>query len=311
MNEPLPLPHLTRVFPPTIVEQLSNTAAFADELAQLRELIARHKTLAFEILHITQRMALGMLSLNIGNRRPGRSWLNRLKVIIEDGRFKLTHQAGAFDANGILRDGQHRLLAVAETGIAIDMPFAFGVPPDAFPAMDVGIRRRGAQFLELDGVKNANIVQAFVRLRHRLATKGELLDDEGVYRVGMELNRSDFLQRSIAAGFRMQQLAPVSAASFAFWRITTESPHRERLAKFWDQLVEGYELDRGDPILEARRLLGRTKNAPKKVHQTMQQTQTVLWICWAWDQWIEGKMEDKPPRWTKVDEVPPLRRVAR
>ena len=53
------------------------------------------------------------------------------------------------------------------------------------------------------------------------------------------------------------------------------------------------------------------QTAPKKVHQTMQQTQTVLWICWAWDQWIEGKIADKPPRWTKVDEVPPLRRVAR
>ena len=209
MSDASPFPRLTRVFPPTIVEQLSNTAAFADELAQLRELIAKHKTLAFEVLHITQRMALGMLSLNIGNRRPGRAWLNRLKVIIEDGRFKLTHQAGAFDTNGILRDGQHRLLAVAETGIAVDMPFAFAVPPDAFPAMDVGIRRRGAQFLELDGVKNANIVQAFVRLRHRLATKGELLDDEGVYRVGMELNRSDFLQRSIAAGFRLQTSAGI------------------------------------------------------------------------------------------------------
>ena len=147
MSDASPLPRLNRVFPPTIVEQLSNTAAFADELAQLRELIAKHKTLAFEVLHITQRMALGMLSLNIGNRRPGWAWLNRLKVIIEDGRFKLTHQAGAFDTNGILRDGQHRLLAVAETGIAVDMPFAFAVPPDAFPAMDVGIRRRGAQFL--------------------------------------------------------------------------------------------------------------------------------------------------------------------
>jgi len=294
---------------PTIAEQLANPVGFADEVAELRALIAEHKTLGFVILHITQRMALAMLSLNISNRRVGRSWVQRLKGIIEDGRFKLTHQAGAFDTNGYLRDGQHRLLAVAETGIAIDMPFAFGVSPHAFPAMDVGVRRRGAQFLELEGVKNANLVQAFVRLRHRLGTKGEMLDDEGVYRVGMELSRSDLLQRSIAAGFRMQQLAPVSAASFAFWRITQESPARDRLTKFWDQLVEGYDLSRGDPILEVRRLLDRTKHAPKKVHQTMQQTQTVLLICWAWDEWTKGKTGNKPPRWTKVDEVPSLGRV--
>ena len=285
---------VTKSVVPSIAEQMANPAGFADEVAQLRALIADHQTgMVFVILHITQRMALAMLSLNLGNRRPLRSWVQRLERIIEDGRFRLTHQAGAFDTNGFLRDGQHRLRAVAETGIAVDMAFAFGVSPDTFATMDVGVRRRGAQFLELEGIKNANIVQAFVRLRHRLATKGELLDDDGVYRVGMELSRSDLLQRSIAAGFRMQQLAPVSASSFAFWRIMQESPARDRLAKFWDQLVEGYELSRGDPILEVRRLLDRTKHAPKKVHQTMQQTQTVLWICWAWDQWTEGKTGDQ------------------
>jgi len=312
-------PHVgrsARVVIPSIVEQLANPLGFAAELTHVRALIAKHETLGFEIMHVTQRMALAMLSLNPldrppGNRRLGRSWVQRLKLIIEDGRFRLTHQAGAFDTNGDLRDGQHRLFAVAETGIAIDMPFAFGVSPSAFPAMDVGSRRKGAQFLELDGVKNANIVQAFVRLRHRLATKGDLLDDEGVYRVGMELNQGDLLQRSIVAGFRLQPIAAVSAASFAFWRITTESAARDRVDRFWDQLAEGYDLSRGDPILEVRRLLDRSKHATKKVHQTMQQTQTVFWICWAWDQWTEGQTGDKPPRWLKLDEVPPLGMYAR
>lgn len=295
---------------PSVAEQLANPVGLSTEVAQLRALISEHSSLHFEPMHITQRLALAMLSLNFGNRRISRAWLQRLKRIIERGRFLLTHQAAAFDTNGYLRDGQHRLLAVAETGIAVDMPVAFGVDPAAFAAMDVGMRRSGAQSLELDGIKNASQVQAVLRLRHRVTkeTSGEKLDDQGVYVLGLEAcQANDLLQRAIGAGFRMQALAPVSAAAFAYWQIALHSPDRYRLGKFWDQLVEGYELDRGNPLLEARRLLGNARNASKKLHQSLQQTLSVVWIIWAWNEWTAGNTGGRPPRWTKVHEVLPVR----
>lgn len=297
---------------PSVAEQLANPAGLSTEVAQLRALIAEHQSLHFVILHVTQRLALAMLSLNFGNRRISRAWLQRLKRIIERGRFLLVHQAGAFDTNGYLRDGQHRLLAVAETGVAVDMPFAFGVDPAAFAAMDVGMRRSGAQSLELDGIKNASHVQAILRLRHRVTkeTKGEKLDDQGVYVQGVAAcQANDLLQRAIGAGFRLYAFSPVSAASYAYWQIALQSPDRDRLNKFWDQLVEGYELDRGNPILEARRLLGNARNATKKPHQSLQQTLSVVWIIWAWNEWTQGKTGGRPPRWTEVHEVLPVRRV--
>lgn len=299
---------------PSVAEQLANPLGLAAEIAQLRALISEHQSLHFEVLHVTQRLALAMLSLNFGNRRISRAWLQRLKRIIERGRFLLVHQAGAFDTNGYLRDGQHRLLAVAETGIAIDMPFAFGVDPAAFAAMDVGMRRSGAQSLELDGIKNANHIQAILRLRHRVTkeTLGEKLDDQGVYVQGLEAcQANDLLQRAIGAGFRMTALAPVSAAAFAYWRIALDSPERDRLGKFWDQLVEGYELDKGAPLLEARRLLSNARNASKRPHQSLQQTLSVVWIIWAWNEWTAGKSGGRPPRWTKVHEVLPVRGAPR
>lgn len=282
---------------PTIAEQLIDPTGLETESRRLRALIDKYPTLGFERVHVTQRMALAMLSLNIGNRRLSRTWIQRLRRILLEGRYKENSpQVPSFDTNGYLRDGQHRLLAIAETGVAVAIWVAFGVDPDVFPTLDVGIRRSGAQFLELSGIKNSSHVQAFVRLRHRLATGGEKLDDHGVYVAGLELSaNSDLLQKAIAAGYRMQSLAPVSAAAFAFWRITTDSPDRERLGKFWDQLVEGYELGRGDPILEVRRLLDRNKNSPKKLHQSLQQTTTVDWITWAWNEWVQGRSGGKPP----------------
>lgn len=299
---------------PSVAEQLANPAGLSTEVAFLRALISEHQSLHFEILHVTQRLALAMLSLNFGNRRISRAWLQRLKRIVERGRFLLVHQAGAFDTNGYLRDGQHRLLAVAETGIAVDMPFAFGVHPSAFAAMDVGMRRSGAQSLELDGIKNSNHVQAVLRLRHRVAkeTKGEKLDDQGVYIQGLEAcQTNDLLQTAIVAGFRLHALSAVSASAFAYWQIAMQSPERDRLGKFWDQLVEGYELDRGNPLLEARRLLSNARNASKKPHQQLQQTLSVVWIIWAWNEWTAGKTGGRPPRWTEVHEVLPVRGAPR
>src|SRR5690606_28146234 len=66
---------------------------------------------------------------------------------IRAGQWHLTHQGIAISDKGHLLDGQHRLHAVIETGIAINSIVAYGVPEESFTDIDSGAARRTADFL--------------------------------------------------------------------------------------------------------------------------------------------------------------------
>ena len=76
------------------------------------------------------------------HQRPLRnSWVNNLAAIMQSGNFHLTHQGIAFDCNGYLFDGQHRLRAIVQSGTTVEMQVARGVSIDAWHATDIGRKR--------------------------------------------------------------------------------------------------------------------------------------------------------------------------
>ena len=65
-------------------------------------------------------------------------WVNHLATLIKNGEFTLTHQGIAFDEDGNLIDGQHRLHAIIKAGIAVKMEVSSGWPRSNILAIDVG-----------------------------------------------------------------------------------------------------------------------------------------------------------------------------
>lgn len=60
---------------------------------------------------------------------------------MKDGRWELTHQGIAFDENGFLRDGQHRLAAIIESGVTVKMMVTRGIPAGTYAGIDEGAKR--------------------------------------------------------------------------------------------------------------------------------------------------------------------------
>ena len=70
----------------------------------------------FEVMDITPDMAKKILAHRNKNNRPLRyTHLEKLSNAIEKDEWKVTHQGLAFDKDGNLIDGQHRLAAVLQT----------------------------------------------------------------------------------------------------------------------------------------------------------------------------------------------------
>jgi len=88
---------------------------------------------------ITPAMAADWLeNTNFNNRRIIKAHVQRLARDMANGEWVLSHQGIAFDCDGVLLDGQHRLRAVVISETPVEMHVWRNVTPDALMAIDSG-----------------------------------------------------------------------------------------------------------------------------------------------------------------------------
>lgn len=125
----------------------------------------RYGVMSVEIIDITPEMAEDMLQRNTNNRKKK---TGRIKGYSHDMMKKLWKENGApiiFDDEGVLRDGQHRLEAIAETGITACNTLIVTVPKSQATCYDIGCTRTLRDISILEGkteeiYKNTHIINA-------------------------------------------------------------------------------------------------------------------------------------------------------
>jgi hypothetical protein len=88
---------------------------------------AREKRLRFELVHVTPEVAERFLEKNHSNRKVRESVVDTYAKDMTEGRWEQTHQGIAFDSDGNLMDGQHRLMAIVKSGVSLEMIVAHNV----------------------------------------------------------------------------------------------------------------------------------------------------------------------------------------
>ncbi|WP_160051174.1 hypothetical protein [Nocardiopsis sp. FR26] len=100
----------------------------------------------FTITPDTARMWLG--DRNKGNRNLSLTVAQEYATAMKTGRWQLTHQGIAFDTEGLILDGQHRLLAVTLAGVPVDMLVFVGMDRSTFTVLDAGRRRQAGHLIQ-------------------------------------------------------------------------------------------------------------------------------------------------------------------
>jgi hypothetical protein len=103
---------------------------------------------------ITPGVAAAYLEQNTTNRRMRYQWRDMLASAITEGRWRLTHQGIAFNCDGTLIDGQHRLAAIVKAGKPVQMYVTRGMPKDALYAIDQG---KGRSVVDVAGPVGVNM----------------------------------------------------------------------------------------------------------------------------------------------------------
>jgi hypothetical protein len=209
---------------------------------------------------ITPKKAAEYLERNTANRPLSQRTVREFAQAMRRGDWRVTHQGIAFDTTGALVDGQHRLAAIVEADIPVDVTVFTEVPVGAFDVLDTGRRRNAADVLAIEGEKSAITLAAMVRTvwlyenRPELAWSGgdaAVTNHQIVDTLEQHPKLRDFVTigEQIAAATGMIKSA-AGAASY----LVTQASARD-LSPWFDGIVEGTGLAKGDPRLLFRRVM--------------------------------------------------------
>lgn len=112
---------------------------------------------------ITPKKAAEFLEANTANRPLARSVVKGFAEAMTRGDWMVTHQGIAFDSNGVLVDGQHRLAAIIEADIPVEMAIFTEVNAGTFDVLDTGKRRNAGDVLAVQGEKSVTVLSAMLR----------------------------------------------------------------------------------------------------------------------------------------------------
>jgi len=207
---------------------------------------------------VTPRLAEEYLSTRGPNRALMPGTVIRLAEDMSANHWQLTHQGIAFDRDGHLLDGQHRLSAITSSGISQVLMVTRGLDPEAIQAVDIGAKRSTYQILALAGHKNATVLAGALslallfydgRLKRgwpypTVAEQLQFLYDTPTFVDGME-----WAMYGAAKG----NILPASVVAFAYWEFRRHAP--ALVDGFLQELITGEELAPRSPLLALRQWL--------------------------------------------------------
>lgn len=226
------------------------------------------------------------------NTRPVAQYLiNYLAAVISRGEWVLTHQGIAFNTNGNLADGKHRLYAIVAAGTPCTMMVTRGMPPDRFTAMDIGKRRSASDMLAVAGEPHSIVLAG--TLRHLLLYETADVAEWRRARISPDqlldtLQRHPGARESAKAGQGMTKvrLSPTAAAT-AHYLIHQAWPDAP-VDDWYAQLRSGANFAPGAPGLKLRNyaLTARERPATPAERRTLKSVLHMALLIRAWnDSW--------------------------
>jgi hypothetical protein len=204
-----------------------------------------------EIKLITPKLAVDLLRNNKSNRRLNERKILQYKNDMMEGRwFEFTGETIAISENGRLLNGQHRLHAIAKSGVSLKFLICTNVSEDAMPFIDTGAARTATDIFEITGIVNARITPSIVRKYMILKegyTTGKSTSTHITNKMILDFykkntKRWDFVSRYSSASYHSfsKILAPSFIGSYfaLFQDISSEDA-----VSFFDQLCTGRDIE--------------------------------------------------------------------
>lgn len=245
--------------------------------------------LTTEIVTITPDDAVEMLEANVNNRKIRQRTVEQFAQSMRKGEWVVNGEAIKFDHDGKLSDGQHRLWACVEAGVAFTTLVVRGVSAEAQGSMDQGVKRTLADTLRWKGETNVHQLASLLRLVAHFYDKGivntqqievytkdymlRFLDEHPDLRDATSVPHSNAINRLLTPSLG-------SALYYLFGKVDQADAD-----EFFKRLATGESLEAGNPILALRSNLERNLAKP---HSKMSARHMSALTIKAWNTWRKG-----------------------
>lgn len=143
-----------------------------------------------KVVNVSPVMAKNWLDkFNTRNRNLRDNAIKNFAEDMKSGRWTLTHQGIAFYDDGVLADGQHRLLAVVKANVEVPFIVTHGLPKEAGAVLDQHSKRQAHDAIAISGLAkgvNQNIVAITRFLMSRLGVDTK---PKSVHKIAEFVNR--------------------------------------------------------------------------------------------------------------------------
>lgn len=206
--------------------------------------------------HITPELAQSYLGRNTHNRNPKK--INQAKMVQDmlNGAWMFNGATICFSSEGVLLDGQNRLLAIVTANIPQSLLVVRGLEPRAQETQDVGSARTFGDALKLRGYKDYHALSALTNRvgaweagnrRNLPFYKASIAALSGVLAAHPELEGYTVNARRVG---RILGCTP-SYMGLVWWLF--DQVDVDDSAEFFARLEDGQNLNEGNPIYVLRR----------------------------------------------------------
>lgn len=220
-----------------------------------------------EILKVTPEMAQEWLRDNPKNRQLSQATINKYARDIAAGLWEVNGEAIKIAQDGKLLDGQHRLYAVCKVQMPITALVVSNLPNEVFHTLDIGRPRSAADVFHIRGESYALDLAAVCRLMYAYTEGNGDFSKASLRKNGVPIQQ---VEKALAAHPDIR-MSVAQTAELGNRRIITRSVagilhylfslnSKKAAAEFFDKLLEGHELSKGDPILTLRNTLTEWRN---------------------------------------------------
>lgn len=213
---------------------------------------------------ITPAMAAEYLRRNAAGRNLSKSAVECYARDMANGSWRETHQGIAFDTEGNLRDGQHRMAAIVRSGATVRMLVARNVPAGSFGVMDTGRGRTMADRLQIEGhgphaVQLAAVARKAVLWDAGMFWQRKLVPTREEIAAFIDDHKDLIEAGKFAHAWPSRRLMRPAAAGFTWWLF--QGINRQDADNFMGRLRDGTGLEAKDSIyiLRERLRLGTAK----------------------------------------------------
>lgn len=249
-------------------------------------------TIAARVELITPAAAKTYLMSNTNNRKVGGTNYGKIKASFIRGEWKLNGEAIKIATDGTILDGQHRLMACAETGVSFQTLIVTGLERETQDTMDTGKARTLSDVLTLHGYKNGTAVAAAVvgiikSEKHSLKTaftSGGI--NSSIVTIKESLDRLEMeptIQESASEAKRFAKIGLQGRTGSVLHYVLTNI-NADDAEHFFTKLRTGEGLVAGSPILALRSQLIANKSSMSNLPQTF----IAALVIKAWNKYREG-----------------------